>query len=162
MSKMIPRRSIDAFRRQVDVTLDAYGFSCDLYIPTNLDDLVGLGMYVDPTDIEYTHYTAPVFIHWAVSIYALKKLGVYVEGEQAVLVNLPNNAVDDDGAEVAVNVLAQSYIRVPLEFIPGSTIKNAEFELVCPIIKNIHDAALVRQWKAVPRRVPEAEITEDT
>jgi len=159
---MIPRRSIDAFRHQVDTTLDMYGFECDLWIPTNLDDLVGLGMYVDPTDIEYNHYTAMVFIHWAVSVYMLKKLGVYVEGETALLVNLPYHAVDDDGAEVAINVLAQSYIRVPLEFVPSSTVKPVEFELVCPVIKNMHDASLVKQWKAVPRRVPEAEITEDT
>jgi hypothetical protein len=155
---MIPRESIDVFRNFVDVSLDNYGIDCDLYVPTNIEDMQPLDIYREPIDYEYDHYTAKVFIQWHPSVYRLKNLGIYVEGELPIIVFLPNQCLSDDedsegNIEVDVDILKGSYIKIPLEYVPSNQQKNTEFELVDLIARNMHDAVLVKAWKAVPRRV---------
>lgn len=158
MSKMIPRRTIDVLRNFVDVSLDNYGFDVDLYIPTNIETLQPLDVYAEPTDLKYTHYTAKLFIEWHPSIYRLKNFGIYVEGELPIITYLPNQCTNDSDEEVDVDILKGSYIKIPLEYIPNDFTKYTEFELVDLIVKHMHDAVLVKAYKAVPRRVPNASI----
>ncbi|MHA1692959.1 MAG: hypothetical protein ACTSU7_15145 [Candidatus Heimdallarchaeaceae archaeon] len=158
MSKMIPRRSIDIFRNFVDVSLDNYGFDVDLYIPTNKEALETLDIYSEPSDFEFNHYTTQVFVEWRPSIYRLKNLGIYVEDELPIIVYLPNQCTNDSGIEVDVDILRNSYIKVPLEYIPNNFDKYTEFELTTPVVKHMHDAVLVKSYKAVPKRLPEIAI----
>lgn len=154
MSKIIPRETIDVLRNFVDVSLDVFGFDCDLYVPNNLDTLESLDVYSTPSDVEWDHYTALVFIEWSPNIHKLKNLGIFIEDELPLIVYLPNQCTDDDGNEVTVDILKQSYIKIPLEYVPSNYRKYTEFELVDQIIHKIHDAVLVKRWFAVPRRVP--------
>lgn len=158
MSKMIPRETIDVMRNFVDISLDNYGFDVDLFIPTNVDALEPLDIYAEPPDYEFDHYTAKIFIEWSPSVYRLKNLGIYVEGELPIIVYLPNQCVNDLDVEVDVDILKSSYVKVSLEYIPSDFNKFTEFELVNVIVKNMHDAAIVKAWKAVPRRLPNIEI----
>lgn len=160
MSKMIPRATIDVLRNFVDVSLDNFGFDCDLYIPTNMEALEELDIYVEPPDIEWTHYTAQIFIEWKPSMYRLKKLGIFVEGELPIIVYLPNQCTNDSGVEVDVDIQRSSYVKVSLEYIPSDFNKYTEFELVDLIVKHAHDAVIVKAYKAVPRRLPLIEIRE--
>lgn len=160
MSKMVPRRTIDALRKQVDVSLDMWGIECELYVPTNVEDVESLDVYVTPDDMEYNKYDTTVFIQWKPSTYRLKNLGVFVENELAILVRLPSQCTDKDGDLVDVDILKGSYIRVPLEYVPANLQKSSEFELVDQLITKMHDAAIVKGWKAVPRRNVEPDIRE--
>lgn len=153
MSKMIPRRSIDALRWQVDVSLENYGIDCDLYIPSNLSVVETLDVYSKPADHTYVHYTAKVFINWNPNPHLLKAKGLFVEGELPIFVSLPNYAVDDAGETVAIDVLKHSYIKVNIEYIPANYPKVDSFLITEPLVKNMHDASIVQAWKAVPRRV---------
>jgi len=157
MSKMIPRETIDVLRDFVDISLDQYGIACDLYVPTNLDDIESLDIYRTPENYTFAHYSALVFIQWSPNVYRLKNLGIYVEGEIPIICYLPYNCTNDDGNEVAVDILKSSYFRVPIEYVPANFKKYSEFELVENIVRHMHDAVAVRAYKAVPRRIPSVE-----
>ncbi len=149
---MIPRRSIDAFRHQVDVAIDMYGIECDLYIPTNMDTVEVLDVYQKPADFVFSHYTCKANIEWSPNTFRLKHYGLFVEGELPIVVWFANKATNDEGVLVPVDIVRQSYIKVRPEYIPDNFEGLEEFELVDVLIKNMHDAALVKSWKAVPRR----------
>jgi hypothetical protein len=150
---MIPRRSIDALRWQVDVSLDNYGIDCNLYIPTNLSTVEQVDVYSKPADYIYTHYEAKVFVNWNPNVHLLKAKGVFVENEIPILCWFPNFALDDTDITVPIDILKDSYMTLDLEYIPANFHKYDSFVMTEPLIKNMHDAAIVQSWKAVPRRV---------
>ncbi len=160
MSRMVPRRTIDALRKQVDMSIELWGIDCELYVPTNIEDVESLDIYVGPSDMEYDKYTTKVFIQWSPSTYRLKNLGVFVENELAIIVRLPSQCYDKDSTLVDVDIFKGSYLRIPLEYVPSNLQKYSEFELVDQVISKMHDAAVVKAWKAVPRRNVEPDIRE--
>lgn len=155
MSKMIPRRSIDVLRHQVDVSLDLYGIACELYIPSNIDEVETFDVYQKPEDFTFTRYNATVFIEWSPNMYRLKHYGLYVEGELPIVVWFGNKAYNENNELVDVDIIRHSYIKVMPEYVPDNFEGLEEFELVDVIIKSMHDAVLVKSWKAVPRRFGE-------
>jgi hypothetical protein len=160
MSRAIPRRTIDTLRRYVDIAIENWGISCELYIPSNKDDVEALDVYVRPTDYEYKKYTCNVFIEWRPSTYRLKNLGIYVEDELPILIRLPNYAYNTTGSSVSVDIVKDSFIRVPVEYVPSNMQKQTDFTLVDHVIAKLHDASLVNAWKAVPRRTVNRELRE--
>lgn len=158
MSQQIPRETIDALRKQVNVSLDNFGVDCDLYIPNNLSDTETFDIYQTPSDYTFDHYTSKVFINWNPNIYRLKAKGLYTEGELPIMVHFPYEAVDDEGATIEVEILRHSYFSIEPEFVPddfeGSSghVGLEEFELVDVVADKFHDAVIVKSWKAVPRR----------
>jgi len=154
MSKAIPRRTIDALRANTKVTLDILGIDCDLYILQNTHDMALEGVYAEPDDAEYIHYTTSVWIEWMPTKYRLTKLGVYVEeDEMPILIRLPNQATKDSGALVNIDIVRRSYFKIDPEYIPSNITNPVEFELTAAAIDRMHDAALTKIWKAVPRAV---------
>ena len=149
---MIPQRSIDALRHQVNVSLDNYGIDCDLYVPTNLDETEVDDIYQAPADYVFTHYTSTCFIDWNPNIFRLKAKGLYTDGDTPIIVYLPYEATNDAGAVVDVDILRHSYIKMAPQYIPDDYEGEEEFELVDIILDKFHDAAIVKSWKAVPRR----------
>jgi hypothetical protein len=152
MSKMIPRKTVDALRKQVNVSLDNYGITCDLYIPNNLATTETYDIYQKPADYTFDHYTTTVFINWNPNIYRLKAKGLYVDGELPIMVYFPYEATDDDGELVAVDILRHSYFSIEPEFIPSNYEGLEEFELVDIVVDKHHDKVVVKSFKAVPRR----------
>lgn len=152
MSKMIPQRTIDTLRKQVDVSLGNYGITCDLYIPNNLSTTEKLDVYQAPSDYTYTHYTSMVFINWNPNIYRLKAKGLFVEGELPIIVYFPYQATNDSNVLVDIDILRHSYFSIEPQFIQDNFEGQEEFELVDIILSKFHDAAIVKSWKAVPRR----------
>jgi len=156
---MIPRETIDALRHQVNVSLENYGISCVLYIPTNASYSTSerKDVFAVPGDLSYSLYDASVFIEWGVSVYRLKQLGLYTEDMLPIVAWFPNVATAREGSEigteVAIDVIRRSYFTVSPEFIPNDYVGSEAFEVVNPAVKGMHDAILVQGWSIVPRRV---------
>jgi len=159
MSLILPRRTIDILRSQVDVVLDIIGIDCIIYVPTttSLEENEGFDIFEKPSDLTYVSYSAKCFIVWNPNKYRLRKLGIYVEEEIPMVVWLPNKATalegSESGTEVDVDIVQRSYIRINPEFIPNNVTDVIEFELVDLKVKGMHDAVLVKAYKGVPRRV---------
>lgn len=159
MSKIIPRRVIDALRHNVNVALDIAGIDCTIYIPTttSLNNNEGNDIFEQPSDLTYIPYSGMCFIVWNMNKYRLRKLGIYTEDEIPMVIWLPNKATALEGSEVGtevdVDIIQRSYIRVNPEFIPNNVMDITEFELVDLKIKGTHDSVLVKAYKGVPRRI---------
>jgi len=159
MSLIIPRRTIDALRNNVDVALDILGIDCTLYIPTtaSLNAHEGNDIFEQPSDLTFLSYSAKCFIVWNPNKYRLRKIGIYTEDDIPMVIWLPNQATalegSEIGTEVDVDIIQRSYIRVTPEFVPNNTTDVTEFELVDLRIKGTHDSVLVKAYKGVPRRI---------
>jgi hypothetical protein len=154
VSKIIPQRAIDSIREYVDISLDAFGINCTLYIPNNIEDVEPVDIYAKPSDYTFDHYDIQCHIEWPpTSVYRLKAFGMFTEGELPIIVYLPNVAYKGTSEEVAIDILRGSYINIPMQYIPDNFEKHNEFELTDIVIRNAHDAVLVKSFKAVPRRV---------
>jgi len=133
MSQMLPRETVDALRKQVNVSLDLYGISCDLYIPNNLSETEVYDIYQTPGDYTFDHYTSKVFVNWNPNIYRLKAKGLYIDGDD-------------------VDILRHSYISIEPEYVPDNYEGIEEFELIDIVVDKFHDKVVVKSFKAVPRR----------
>jgi len=161
MSKMIPRRSIDAFRVQLDVTIDLYGIDCTLYIPStaSLNVAEKLDPYDTPDDYTHTAYSAQVFIEWNPGGKRLRKLGLLVEDEKPILSWFGRYATaltgPLSGTKVEVDILLHSWIAIQPEFVPGEYVGEVEFEIIDVVVppNMIHDAVIGKGFKLAPRRV---------
>lgn len=158
MSKLIPRRTIDAIRKMVEVGLDVIGIACTLYIPTeqSYSTAERLDVYSKPTDYVFTSYSTNVGIKWSPSVYELKKLGLFVEGQTPIMVQFGFHAVALEGSQIGqtvpINVIRNSYFRIEPEFVFGNYVGISEFQIV-NVATNLHDASLKRVFSAAPRRV---------
>jgi len=161
MSKMIPRRSIDTFRVQMDVTVDLYGIPCTLYIPSTVSANVAerLDPYSTPDDYTQDDYTAQVFIEWKPGAKRLRKLGLHTEDEKPILSWFGRKATHLSGpfvgTKVDVDITLHSWISIQPEFVPGEYLGEEEFELVDVVVPEnmIHDAVIGKGFKLAPRRV---------
>ncbi len=154
MSKMIPQRSIDVFRQQLNVSVDNFGINCDLYIPSNLETLEVKDIYVVPADHTFVHYTTLIWVEWSPTTRRLRDLGVFTEGELPIIARLKTEAQADDGTIRQIDVLMHSYVRIPHQFVPDRYSKTDEFEIVDLLTGPFHDATLTAIYKLAPRRTP--------
>lgn len=158
MSKLIPGRTVDAVRAAVDVGLSITGIECILYVPTEGTSLEAekKDVYSVPQDFTYVSYSTNVGIKWSPSVYELKKLGLFVEGQTPIMVQFGFNAVALEGSQagqsVPVNVTRYCYFRIEPEFSSGNYVGISEFQIVNAAV-NLHDASLRRVFSAAPRRV---------
>lgn len=158
MSRLIPRRTIDAIRKMVDVGLDSIGIECTLYIPTEQSFLEAekKDVYSKPADYTYASYSANVGIKWSPSVNELKKFGLFVEGETPIIVQFGFHAIAQEGSlagqSVPINVTRHSYFRIEPEFSYGNYVGVSEFQIVNAATA-LHDASLRRLFSAAPRRV---------
>jgi hypothetical protein len=159
MSRMLPRRSIDVFRQQVDVSLGMYGIDCHLFIPTNTsyNEAEKLDVFAVANNYDYLEYSAKVFIEWSPNTYKLKKLGLFTEDSIPILVWFGNKAVavggSEAGEEVDIDIVLHSYFTIEPEYIPNNYKGTESFELVNFVVKHMHDAILVQGYLVVPRRI---------
>lgn len=158
MSRLIPRRTIDAIRGSVDVGLSITGIDCTLYIPTNQSYLEAekLDVYSKLADYTFSSYSTVVGIKWSPSVYELKKLGLFVEGQTPILVQFGFHATALEGSQVGqtvpVNVVRNSWFEISPEFSEGNFVGVSQFQVVNASTK-LHDATLARVFSAAPRRV---------
>ena len=171
-TRMFPRASIDVLRSMVDLSLEAVGIDCTLYIPTTASyaDAEKLDVFAKPGDYEFLSYSAKVSIQWGPSIYKLKKLGLFTEDILPILVWFGNTAVvnsilttpsglatdfesDDIDTKVPIDVTRLSYFEIAPEFVPGSYEGVEQFEIVNVASKGMQDAIIRKIYSAVPRRV---------
>ena len=153
MSKIIPRRTIDALRVFRDVSLDNYGIDCDIYIPNNVGTVEDYDIYAKPADYEYTHYTGTVWIEWSPNIHRLRNIGIFTEDQLPILARMPRKATADDAVIRNIDVIRRSYIKIDMEFIPDSVEKAEEFEVVDILLGQAHDAAVNPMHIIAPRRL---------
>jgi hypothetical protein len=143
MSKLLPSQVIEVVKTFNDLTIGLVGIDCTLYIPTNLTAIESLDMYETTTDITYkTWYNQQVWIEWSgKNINRLRKLGVFLEGESAILARFRNTP----------EVTLRSYVKIPVQYIPG-TYNVDQFEVVDVVINNTYDSELFRWYKLAPKR----------
>ena len=98
MSKMIPRETIDVLRNYHNVSVNNYGISCDLYIPSNAPAVDELGIYATVADVTYVHYTALVYVEWSPNANRLRAKGLYTEGELPIIARFSGKATSDTGS----------------------------------------------------------------
>lgn len=162
MSKMIPQRTVDALRWQVDVSLSNFGIPCSLFIPTtaSYSDSEDKDVFATPQDLEFVEHQTNVFIEWGASIYKLKKLGIYAEDMVPLIAYFGNEATLASGSGagdvVDVDICKQSYFTIEPRFIPNDYEGVESFEIVNEAVTGIHDAAITRVFSIVPRRVQES------
>ena len=159
MSRMIPQEVVNVMRNYVDVTLNNFGISCHLFVPTlaSYTEFEEKDAYATPEDLEYIHYQCVVFIEWGASVYRLKKLGLYTEGMLPIVARFGNRATAVSGSEagevVDVDICKNSYFTIEPEYIPNNYVGAESFELVDEAIRGMHDAVIVKAFSIVPRRI---------
>jgi len=152
MSKLIPRSTIDALRQNVVVALDMTGIDCDLYIPNNSESVESEDAYATPASYTYTHYTTDVFIEWSPNTHRLRALGLFTDDTNPIICKFPHKGVNDSGVTVAMDPLINSYFSIDPEYVPSNFSGFDEFLIVDIQIPAMHDAAIVKYYKVVPRR----------
>lgn len=151
---MIPQATVNTLRHNVNVSIGLYGIDCTLFVLNNPETSVDtLDDYVKPTDLTYTQYTTQVRIEWSPNIHRLKYRGLYVEGEIPIIVYFANIATDVYNTVKDVEIIKGSYIQISPQYIPDNFQGVEKYELVDEIINYMHDAVLVKTWKAVPMRL---------
>jgi hypothetical protein len=158
MSLMIPRETIDALRKQIDVSLNNYGIDCILWIPTgeSIGNYEIKDAYATDEDLSYTQYSTKVFINWKPNIHKLQKLGIHVEdqrpitawfGKQAAPILGPNA-----GTMIDVTIKIHSYFSINIEYVPGNITDSDKFECIDVIIPEFHDSLIRQQFLITPKR----------
>jgi len=143
MSRMIPRETIDVLRSFNDISVGLYGIDCELRVPINLDAVEQKDVYSVPHDVAYKVHSTQVFIEWSPDMKRLRKLGVFTEGHLPIIAWFSN--------ELPVSI--QSYIKVPIEYIPKHFVDIDEFEIVDVLVRGSHDAIILKSFEIAPRRV---------
>jgi hypothetical protein len=152
MSRIIPQRTVDAFRKFNDVSVYNFGIPCTLFVANNNDLVDTYDIYRKPSDFTYDSYSADVFIEWSPNKYRLRKLGIYTEDELPVLCWFSNRMLDGQQQEVDVDIVIGSYYRIEEQFMPDK-VDYDEFEIVDVIIRGMHEKSMVKLYKCAPRRV---------
>ena len=159
MSKLIPRRTIDAVRQMVDVALSIIGIECVIYIPTagSYSTAEKLDVWSEQSDYTYTSYSGMVFVEWNASTRKLKQLGLFVEGGLPILGRFGNKLTALEGSsigvEAEVDIPIRSYFRISPEYIPSDYAGIEDFEIVDIAIDQQHDAVLTKMYSIAPRRL---------
>jgi len=140
---IIPDKTIDILRTFSDLSVETYGISCNLYIPTNLTSLEGKDMYQTSEDISYIEYpNQKVWVEWSIKDFdRLRKLGVYSEND------LPIAAYFKNSPEVIIH----SYIKVDIRYIPDCY-DRTDFEVVNTIMVGTYNSEVFRRYKLAPKR----------
>jgi hypothetical protein len=140
---MIPRETIDVLRSFNDVSVGLFGINCELRIPINLDAVEKKDVYSVPQDLTYDVHQTEVFIEWQPDMKRLRKIGVYTEDHIPIVAWFKNE----------LPVIVQSYIKVPIEYIPSQFVDVDEFEIVDVLVRGSHDAIILKSFEIAPRRV---------
>lgn len=144
MSGIIPQRLINVVRTFNDFSVDTYGITCTLFIPTNITPLESKDVYMSPIDdITYTtYYDVKIWIEWFVpNLHRLRKLGVFSENESPIVARFMNTP----------EVTLHSYVKIESLYIPEQ-FDTDEFEIVDVMMKNMYDNEIFRYFKLAPRR----------
>jgi len=144
MSGQLPKGTIDVLRSFNDLALAQFGITCTLYIPTNLTSVESMDMYQVPEDhLTYTTYRKqPLWIEFHVTnIHRLRKLGIYVEGENPIIARFKNDP----------QIVLNSYIVIDTRYIPDNY-DTDEFEVTDIITTNMYDSEIYTYCKMNPRR----------
>lgn len=153
MSNMLPQRTVDVLRKFTNVSIDAYGMPCTLYVPSNMDDVELLDVYAKPGDHVYTQYTTKVWVEWSPNKHRLRKLGLFVENETPMIAWFSNIVKDQFGNEIDLDICVRSYFVLPTQYIPGNLSETEEFELVDVLVPSMADKVVRKCFKIAARRV---------
>lgn len=151
MSNMVPQALTNVLRQFSDLSVELYGVSCRLHVPTNLDAVKLKDIYATPEDYEFKDYDTVVWIPPTLNRQKLAKLGLFLEDDQ-LLAFLSNNIKDAGGFKVHVEITIKSWFSVPIQYI-DRFMGYEEFEIVGPMVTGMHDAVVTQMYKIAPRRV---------
>jgi hypothetical protein len=151
MSKMIPDSLVNTLRSFVNNSVDIYGQDVTLYIPTNWETVDQDDVYSEPGDYTFDSYSTTAFIHWNMNKHKLIKLGLYVEEDIPIVAYFSDKIKDDSGFKHYKSIPQNSYIQVPIQFVPNN-FKTDSFEVVDIVIDKMQDKSVRKFYKLVPKR----------
>lgn len=138
----LPKETLDTLRSYNDISVDIYGFDCDLFVPNNLNANENDDVYKVATDNNYTGVKTKVFVEWTPNIHKLRKMGIYAdEGSLPILgwfKELPE-------------VKRGTFVRFREGLVPIHY-GTADFEVVDIEIRAMYDSAVLQVYKLVPTR----------
>jgi hypothetical protein len=144
MSSILPKETVNAFRRSQNTILKSIGIEVTLYVPMNAMNLEGLEVFKTTEDRMYKKFSVMAFINWSPNSAQLKKLNLFSEEDLPILCHLPN--------DIAKEIQVDSYISVPIEHVP-TNYTVTEFDIVNKKIPNMHDAVVFPVYLLAPRRI---------
>jgi hypothetical protein len=141
---LLPLRTINTIRDNINTCIDVAGFECDLFILNNVraqeQDIYG--------ESPAAKYNGPiatkVWVEWKPDQRRLRKLGIFVEGQTPLIAWIKNNKEFPE-------ITANSYFNVPINYAPND-VKCENFELVDRLVRNMYNAIVVECWKIAPLR----------
>lgn len=145
MSNILPSGLATSLRKQVDISIDAYGVECTLYILTNPNTIAAEDAYSEQADKIFKKYdNIKVWIDWSPNIIHLRKLGLYTENEPLPITARFKNDIDS-------KIVIESYIKVDMQYMPDQYDED-EFEIINVYVGPIQNIQVVKQWLLAPRR----------
>jgi len=144
---LLPQKTINTIRSLSDMTVEHFGFECELFIPKPevIEQREGLDIYQETPELTnekfYNAIKTKVFIEWKPDTKRLRRLGVFIED------NLPVIAWFRNIPELTRN----SWIRIGLN-ISDNQWGTDEFELTDCIVRHMYNAVAVQAWVIAPRR----------
>lgn len=155
---LLPQQMINGFRQFTNISVEAYGIDCKLYIPNNLSTVLVKDAYTKPSDYTFDEYDTKVWIEWAApNKHQLAKLGMYVEDETNVLLAYFSNVLRTafqsyDDLDITIG----SYFSVDVQYITQFQTVSNEFDIVDVRLLGMADKAAIKIFKIAPRRVKNA------
>ena len=146
MSGLIPEETIRVLRLFNDLSVDLYGITCTLYVPTNTTTVESMDAYTQDHYTFQVYPQVPVWIEWAAKdLKRLRKMGIFMEyeGEMAIIAWFKNTP----------EIILNSYIKLETKYIPDTYTDIDEFEIVEVIMKSTYDNEIYRCFRIAPRRV---------
>ena len=153
MSNMLPQETVDAFRISTDVSIEAYGSQCILYVPNNLTAVMQQDTYTKPSDYTYDRYITKVWIEWPAGKRQLAKQGVFTEDEIPMKAHFSNVIRDSFGTLNDVTITIGSYFKLEAQYIAFNKLATSEFEIVDVLAEHMANKLVKRSFKIVARRV---------
>lgn len=144
---LLPLQTIKTIRKLNDMTVDHFGFDCDLYMPKPqvIKQREGLDVYQETPELDKEKYQAPiktkVFVEWKPDVKRLRNLGIFTEENLPILAWFKN----------IEGLQRDCFIKVSLNDMEGVW-STDEFTLVDRVVKHMYDAAAVEGWLLAPRR----------
>ena len=150
---LLPQRMVNGFRQFSDLSVEAYGMPCVLYIPSNLTTVLVNDVYTKPSDYTFTKYDTKVWIEWSPNKYQLSKLGMYTENELPMLAYFSNVLRTAFQSYDDLDITIGSYFTIDIQYITQFDKITNEFDIVDVRALGMRDKLALKVFKIVPRRV---------
>lgn len=142
MSTQLPKSIIEALRTNNDISVNTFGYDCELYIPNNLEEVESRDIYAKPSDSTFDSSHEKVFLTFSPTIKQLQRLGIFTEDSIPIVAWFRNDP----------EIVIGSWFKLNVEYIPN-VLDSEEFEITDVVVPGASNLIALRYYSVVPRRV---------